>query len=96
MAVRRHQNGSARRAGNAQQPLAPHPRLGRRERPRQRLATHIVYRNHAATKWFHEALGERWEVVAQYIGDKLTTILNHYVRDGEDTLRDSIGKLAKF
>jgi hypothetical protein len=59
----------------------------------------IVYRNlrhHAATKWFHDELGESWEVVAQYLGDKLTTVLNHYVRAGEDALRDSVGKLAKF
>lgn len=57
----------------------------------------IVYRNlrhHAATKWFHEELGESWEVVAQYLGDKLTTVLNHYVRAGEDALRGSVGKLA--
>ncbi|MCO5303575.1 MAG: hypothetical protein M9923_10235 [Phycicoccus sp.] len=57
----------------------------------------IVYRNlrhHAATKWFHEELGEPWEVVAQYLGDKLTTVLNHYVRAGEDALRDSVTKLA--
>lgn len=59
----------------------------------------IVYRNlrhHAATKWFHEELGESWEVVAQYLGDKLTTVLNHYVRAGEDALRDSVGKLANL
>jgi hypothetical protein len=59
----------------------------------------IVYRNlrhHAATKWFHEELGESWEVVAQYLGDKLTTVLNHYVRAGEDALRDSVGRLAEF
>ena len=57
----------------------------------------IVYRNlrhHAATRWFHEELGESWEVVAQYLGDKLTTVLNHYVRAGEDALRDSVTKLA--
>ena len=57
----------------------------------------IVYRNlrhHAATKWFHEELGEPWEVVAQYLGDKLTTVLNHYVRPGEDALRDSVNKLS--
>lgn len=57
----------------------------------------IVYRNlrhHAATKWFHEELGESWEVVAQYLGDKLTTVLNHYVRAGEDALRDSVDKLS--
>lgn len=56
----------------------------------------IVYRNlrhHAATKWFHEELGESWEVVAQYLGDTLTTVLNHYVRAGEDALRDSVRKL---
>jgi integrase len=57
----------------------------------------IVYRNlrhHAATKWFHEELAEPWEVVAQYLGDKLTTVLNHYVRAGEDALRDSVTKLS--
>ncbi|MGI9092904.1 MAG: hypothetical protein ACR2FF_05580 [Mycobacteriales bacterium] len=56
----------------------------------------IVYRNlrhHAATKWFHEQLGEPWEVVAQYLGDKLTTVLNHYVRAGEDALRSTVSKL---
>ena len=59
----------------------------------------IVYRNlrhHAATKWFHEELGESWEVVAQYLGDKLTTVLNHYVRAGEDALRDSVSRLARM
>lgn len=57
----------------------------------------IVYRNlrhHAATKWFHDELGEPWEVVAQYLGDKFTTVLNHYVRAGEDALRDSVSKLS--
>jgi hypothetical protein len=57
----------------------------------------IVYRNlrhHAATKWFHDELGESWEVVAQYLGDKLTTVLNHYVRAGEDALRDSVSRLS--
>lgn len=59
----------------------------------------IVYRNlrhHAATKWFHDELGEPWEVVAQYLGDKLTTVLNHYVRAGEDALRGSVNKLASL
>ncbi|CAN5184759.1 hypothetical protein BH18ACT9_BH18ACT9_06650 [soil metagenome] len=57
----------------------------------------IVYRNlrhHAATRWFHKELREPWEVVAQYLGDKLTTVLNHYVRAGEDALRDSVSKLV--
>ena len=55
----------------------------------------IVYRNlrhHAATRWYHEELGEPWEVVAQYLGDNLTTVLNHYVPAGEDALRDSVSK----
>jgi hypothetical protein len=59
----------------------------------------IVYRNlrhHAATKWFHDELGEPWEVVAYYLGDKLTTVLNHYVRAGEDALRSTVGKLESF
>ncbi|GAA2129142.1 hypothetical protein [Nocardioides bigeumensis] len=57
----------------------------------------IVYRNlrhHAATKWFHDELGEPWEVVAQYLGDKFTTVLNHDVRAGEDALRNSVSKLT--
>lgn len=45
------------------------------------------------SEWFHEELGESWEVVAQYLGDTLTTVLNHYVRAGEDALRDSVRKL---
>lgn len=56
----------------------------------------IVYRNlrhHAATKWFHADLGELWEVVAQYLGNKLTTVLNHYIRAGEEALRYSVAKL---
>lgn len=59
----------------------------------------IVYRNlrhHAATRWFHEELGEPWEVVAYYLGDKLTTVLNHYVRAGDDALRSTVGRLESF
>lgn len=59
----------------------------------------FVYRNlrhHAAVKWFLEELGEPWEVVAQYLGDKLTNVLDHYVRAGEDALRDSVSKLESL
>lgn len=38
--------------------------------------------------------GSRCEVVAQYLGERLTTVLDHYVRAGEDALRDSVTKLA--
>jgi hypothetical protein len=40
-------------------------------------------------------LGKPGEAVAQYLGDKLNTVLNHYVRAGEDALRDSVAKLTK-
>jgi integrase len=59
----------------------------------------IVYRNlrhHAATKWFHETLSEEWEAVAQYLGDTLQTVLAHYVRTGQDTLRKTVDKLSAY
>jgi len=59
-------------------------------------ADDIVGTHNAATTWFHEELGESWEVVAQYLGDKPTTVLSHYVRAGEDALRDSASKLAEL
>lgn len=59
-----------------------------------RVAGYGDLRHHAATKWFHDELREPWEVVAQYLGDKLTTVLNHYGRAGEDALRDSVNRLA--
>lgn len=55
----------------------------------------ITYRNlrhHAATFW-HNELEEDWAVVAQYLGDKLTTVLKHYVRAGVDALSDTVDKL---
>lgn len=78
--------------------LAAHAttRVGPRGRQVPRTIVYRNLRHHAATRWFHEELGEPWEVVAQYLGDKLTTVLNHYVRAGEDALRDSVGKLAKL
>lgn len=89
-------------------PVKPEMHNERWHRVRKWVETHdpdnawpktIVYRNlrhHAATRWFHDELGEPWEVVAQYLGDKLTTVLNHYVRAGEDALRDSVSKLAEL
>lgn len=56
----------------------------------------IVYRNlrhHAATSWFQEEMGEPWEVVALYLGDRLTTVLSHHVGAGEDALRRRVNKL---
>lgn len=63
------------------------------ENPWPRTIVYRDLRHHAATKWFHEELGGSWEIVAQYLGDKLTTVLNHYVRGGEDALCDSVRKL---
>jgi hypothetical protein len=57
---------------------------------RPRTIVHRDLRHLAATKWCHEELGEPWEVVAQCLGDMLTTVLNHYVRAGQDALRDSV------
>jgi hypothetical protein len=44
-------------------------------------------RHHAATKWFHDELGEPWGVVAQYLGYRLMSVLNDCARPGEDALR---------
>lgn len=97
MALRGHR--PAGEARDAQGALALRPSVGRGKRPNNAWLKTIVDRNlrhHAATKWFHEELGEPWEVVAQYLGDKLTTVLNHYVRAGEDALRDSLSRLANL
>lgn len=78
-------------------PVSSRNRFGQDD-PENAWPRTIVYRNlrhHAATKWFYEELEESWEVVAQYLGDKLTTVLNHYVRVGEDSLHDSVRKLDR-
>lgn len=59
----------------------------------------IVYRNlrhHAATRWFHQELGEEWETVAMYLGDKLTTVLAHYVRPGDEARKSTVQKLTNY
>jgi hypothetical protein len=61
---------------------------------RRKTVVYRTLRHHAATKWFHDELSEPSGVVVQCLGDKLTTVLNHYVRAGEDALRGSGSKLA--
>ena len=59
----------------------------------------IPYRNlrhHAATRWFHQELDEEWETVAMYLGDKLTTVLEHYVRAGDEARKTTVEKLAGY
>ena len=58
----------------------------------------ITYRNmrpHAAT-WWHEELGLEWSDVALFLGDKLTTVLDHYVLPGADALTSTVQKLRDF
>ena len=73
--------------------------LGRRERPRQRLAAHDRLpqpapprRDQVVPRRTWRTMGGRRPIPRR----KLTTVLNHYVRAGEDALRDSVGKLAKL
>lgn len=51
---------------------------------------HIVYRNlrHHAAGFWHDELGREWADVAAWLGDKLATVLDHYVRSGVDALAD--------
>lgn len=53
-------------------------------------------RHHAATRWFHHELDEEWQTVAMYLGDKLTTILEHYVRAGDEARKSTVDKLANY
>ncbi|MBW8766209.1 MAG: hypothetical protein JF630_08255 [Geodermatophilales bacterium] len=58
----------------------------------------IVYRNlrhHAATFW-HEELGREWVDVAAWLGDELTTVLNHYVRSGAGALAAAVEQLRAY
>ena len=58
----------------------------------------IPYRNmrHHAATWWHEELGLEWTDVALFLGDKLTTVLNHYVLPGADALTCAAAKLRAF
>ncbi len=49
--------------------------------------------HHAATRWFHQELGEEWETVAMYLGDKLTTVMAHYIRPGDEARKNTVNKL---
>lgn len=58
----------------------------------------IVYRNlrhHAASFW-HDELGRDWADVAAWLGDRLTTVLDHYVRSGVDALADVSRRLDSY
>ncbi|GAA4380721.1 hypothetical protein [Nocardioides caricicola] len=58
----------------------------------------ITYRNmrhHAATFW-HDELGHDWPDVALFLGDELTTVLNHYVRAGADVLKRAVKNLRDY
>jgi hypothetical protein len=59
---------------------------------------HIVYRNlrHHAAGFWHDELGRDWADVAAWLGDKLATVLEHYVRSGVDALADVATALEDY
>jgi len=59
---------------------------------------HIVYRNlrHHAAGFWHDDLGREWADVADWLGDKLATVLDHYVRSGVDALADAVTRLEDY
>jgi integrase len=59
---------------------------------------HIVYRNlrHHAAGFWHDELGREWADVAAWLGDKLATVLDHYVRSGVDALADVTAALEAY
>lgn len=59
---------------------------------------HIVYRNlrHHAAGFWHDELGREWADVAAWLGDKLATVLDHYVRSGVDALADVTAALEDY
>jgi len=59
---------------------------------------HIVYRNlrHHAAGFWHDELDREWADVAAWLGDKLATVLDHYVRSGVDALTDVATRLEDF
>jgi integrase len=59
---------------------------------------YIVYRNlrhHAASFW-HDELGRDWVDVAAWLGDRLATVLDHYVRSGVDALSEVAAALEEY
>lgn len=59
---------------------------------------HVVYRNlrHHAAGFWHDELGRDWADVAAWLGDKLATVLDHYVRSGVDALADVTAALEDY
>jgi hypothetical protein len=58
----------------------------------------IPYRNmrHHAAMWWHDELELDWADVALFLGDKLTTVLGHYVLPGADALSSAAKKLSAY
>ena len=66
--------------------------------PDQAWPKFIVYRNlrHHAAGFWHDELGREWADVASWLGDKLATVIAHYVRSGADALTDVTAQLESF
>jgi integrase len=58
----------------------------------------IVYRNlrHHAATWWHEELGRDWVDVAAWLGDKVTTVLEHYVLSGQGALDEASEQMERY
>ncbi|MFN2538883.1 MAG: hypothetical protein ABR549_12175 [Mycobacteriales bacterium] len=59
---------------------------------------YIVYRNlrHHAAGFWHDELGRDWADVAAWLGDRLATVLDHYVRSGVDALSEAAAALEDY
>lgn len=69
-----------------------------RHNPEHSWPDFIVYRNlrHHAATWWHEELGREWVDVAAWLGDKLTTVLEHYVLSGQGALDEASVQMQKY
>jgi integrase len=59
---------------------------------------YIPYKNlrHHAAGFWHDELGRDWADVAAWLGDTLTTVLNHYVRSGAEALSNAARQLERW
>lgn len=67
--------------------------------PENEWPEYVTYRNlrhHAATAFWHDKLGREWQDVALWLGDELTTVLNHYVRSGAGATADMVKVLDAY
>jgi integrase len=66
--------------------------------PENAWPEYIVFRNlrHHAAGFWHDELGRDWVDVAAWLGDRLATVLDHYVRSGVDALSEAAVALEDY